>query len=280
MTKEKLFAEIQRKCSFLCVGLDTDIRKIPQFIIEESEEPLFAFNKAIIDATQHLCVAYKLNLAFYECMGSFGVKSLETTIRYIQENYPEIFIICDGKRGDVGPVSEFYARTYFEYFKVDALTVSPYMGADSVLPMLNNPEKVAILLTMTANEGSEDFQMMQDVNGEYLYERVIRQSKTWASDEQIMYLVGSTNPKVLERIRLLVPEHFILVSGMAQQVELLDDIASGGMTKSCGLLVNASRNIIYADNTESFALRANEEADILRRKMAELLYQYELIETL
>ncbi len=280
MNKEELFQEIQKKRSFLCIGLDTDIRKIPHFIKEKSEDPIFDFNKAIIDATQHLCVAYKLNLAFYESMGAFGLKSFEKTVLYLQQNYPEQFIIADAKRGDIGNTGEQYAKCFFEHLKVDALTVSPYMGADSVQASLKYPNKWTILLALTSNEGSEDFQMMQDANGEYLFERVLRVSKGWADDEQLMYVVGATKAKMLERIRLIVPNHFLLVPGVGSQDGSLEEVAQYGMNKECGLLVNSSRSIIYADETEDFALRAAEEAEKLRRQMSDLLCQYQLIESL
>ncbi len=280
MTKEELFLEIQKKRSFLCIGLDTDIRRIPQFLKENSEDPIFDFNKAIIDATHHLCVAYKPNLAFYESMGAFGLKSFEKTVLYIQQNYPELFIIADAKRGDIGNTGEQYARSFFEHTKVDALTVSPYMGSDSVMPTLQYPDKWTVLLALTSNQGSEDFQMMQDANGEYLFERVLRISKSWGDDEQIMYVVGATKAKMLERIRLIVPNHFLLVPGVGSQNGSLEEVAQYGMNSMCGLLVNASRSIIYADDTEAFALRAAEEADKLCRQMSELLYQHKLIEKL
>ncbi len=280
MNKEALFTEIQKKRSFLCIGLDTDIRKIPDFIKEKSEDPIFDFNKAIIDATHHLCVAYKPNLAFYESMGAFGIKSFEKTVLYLQKNYPDLFIIADAKRGDIGNTGEQYAKSFFEHLKVDALTVSPYMGADSVIPSLKYPEKWTILLALTSNEGSEDFQMMQDASGEYLFERVLRLSKSWGTDEQIMYVVGATKADMLERIRAIVPDHFLLVPGVGSQNGSLEEVVQYGLNSQCGLLVNASRSIIYADNSESFAMHAAEEAEKLRRQMAELLFQYKLVEEL
>ncbi len=280
MNKEELFQEIQKKRSFLCIGLDPDIRKIPQFLKENSEDPLFDFNKAIIDATQHLCVAYKPNLAFYESMGSFGMKSFEKTVLYLQQNYPEQLIIADAKRGDIGNTGEQYAKSFFEHLKVDALTISPYMGADSVQPTLKYPNKWTVLLALTSNEGSEDFQMMQDANGEYLFERVLRISKSWADDEQLMYVIGATKAQMLERVRLIVPNHFLLVPGVGSQNGSLEEVAQYGLNSQCGLLVNASRSIIYAGDTESFAMRAAEEAEKLRRQMSELLYQHKLIESL
>ncbi len=280
MNKEELFAEIQKKHSFLCIGLDTDIRKVPLFLKEKSEDPIFDFNKAIIDATHHLCVAYTANLAFYESMGSFGMKSFEKTILYIQKNYPELFIIADAKRGDIEHIGEQYAKSFFEHLKVDALTVSPYMGVDSVMPTLKYPNKWTILLALTANEGSEDFQMMQDANGEYLFERVLHRSKQWGDDEQLMYIIGAAKAEMLERVRLIVPNHFLLVPDMGSEEDNLQEIAQYGINNQCGLLVNVSHSIIYADDSEAFAMRAAEEAEKVRRQMSELLHQHKLIESL
>lgn len=277
MTKEQLLTQIKLKRSFLCIGLDTDIRKIPQHLLDE-DDPIFVFNKRIIDATAHLCVAYKPNLAFYESMGSFGLQSFEQTVAYIQKNYPEIFIIADAKRGDIGNTGDMYARSFFEHLKVDALTVSPYMGEDSVLPTLKYTGKWTILLALTSNEGSEDFQMMQDAEGEYLFERVLRRSQAWGTDEQLMYVVGATKAQMLERIRQIVPNHFLLVPGVGSQNGSLEEVAEYGMNAECGLLVNASRSIIFADATEAFALKAAEEAEKLRRQMTDLLIKHKVIE--
>ncbi|MDO4691511.1 MAG: orotidine-5'-phosphate decarboxylase [Porphyromonadaceae bacterium] len=277
MTREQLFENIQRKRSFLCIGLDTDIRKIPQHLLED-DDPIFAFNKRIIDATAHLCVAYKPNLAFYESMGSFGIQSFEKTVQYIQKNYPDQFIIADAKRGDIGNTGDMYARSFFEHLRVDALTVSPYMGEDSVRPTLKYPGKWTILLALTSNEGSEDFQMMKDESGEYLFERVLRRSRTWGDADQLMYVVGATKAQMLERIRLIVPNHFLLVPGVGSQNGSLEEVAEFGINSQCGLLVNASRSIIFADNTEAFASRAAEEAEKLRRQMTEILIKHKLVE--
>lgn len=277
MTKAELFEHIKRKRSFLCIGLDTDIRKIPLHLMED-DDPIFAFNKRIIDATAHLCVAYKPNLAFYESMGSFGLQSFEKTVAYIQKHYPDQFIIADAKRGDIGNTGEMYARSFFEHLRVDALTVSPYMGEDSVAPSLKYPEKWTILLALTSNSGSEDFQMMKDESGEYLFERVLRKSKAWGSDEQLMYVVGATKAQMLERIRLIVPNHFLLVPGVGSQNGSLEEVAKYGLNDQCGLLVNASRSIIFADNTEAFAIKAADEAEKLRSQMAEILLKAGLIE--
>ena len=277
MTRDELFENIKRKKSFLCVGLDTDVRKIPQFLLEE-DDPIFAFNKRIIDATAHLCVAYKPNLAFYESMGSFGLQAFEKTVEYIQTNYPDQFIIADAKRGDIGNTSDMYARSFFEHLKVDALTVAPYMGSDSVLPFLKYPGRWVILLALTSNEGASDFQLSQVDGEEALFERVLRKSKDWGSSDQLMYVVGATKADMLERVRAIVPDAFLLVPGVGSQNGSLEDVARFGLTSQCGLLVNASRSIIYADSTEAFANAAGAEAEQLRRQMADILIKNKLVE--
>lgn len=277
MTRDELFENIKRKKSFLCVGLDTDVRKIPQFLLEE-DDPIFAFNKRIIDATAHLCVAYKPNLAFYESMGSFGLQAFEKTVEYIQTNYPDQFIIADAKRGDIGNTSDMYARSFFEHLKVDALTVAPYMGSDSVLPFLKYPGRWVILLALTSNEGASDFQLSQVDGEEALFERVLRKSKDWGSSDQLMYVVGATKADMLERVRAIVPDAFLLVPGVGSQNGSLEDVARFGLNSQCGLLVNASRSIIYADNTEAFANTAGAEAEQLRRQMADILIKNKLVE--
>lgn len=277
MTRDELFENIKRKKSFLCVGLDTDVRKIPQFLLEE-DDPIFAFNKRIIDATAHLCVAYKPNLAFYESMGSFGLQAFEKTVEYIQTNYPDQFIIADAKRGDIGNTSDMYARSFFEHLKVDALTVAPYMGSDSVLPFLKYPGRWVILLALTSNEGASDFQLSQVDGEEALFERVLRKSKDWGSSDQLMYVVGATKADMLERVRAIVPDAFLLVPGVGSQNGSLEDVARFGLNSQCGLLVNASRGIIYADSTEAFANAAGAEAEQLRRQMADILIKNKLVE--
>ena len=277
MTRDELFENIKRKKSFLCVGLDTDVRKIPQFLLEE-DDPIFAFNKRIIDATAHLCVAYKPNLAFYESMGSFGLQAFEKTVEYIQTNYPDQFIIADAKRGDIGNTSDMYARSFFEHLKVDALTVAPYMGSDSVLPFLKYPGRWVILLALTSNEGASDFQLSQVDGEEALFERVLRKSKDWGSSDQLMYVVGATKADMLERVRVIVPDAFLLVPGVGSQNGSLEDVARFGLNSQCGLLVNASRSIIYADSTEAFANAAGAEAEQLRRQMADILIKNKLVE--
>ena len=277
MTKAELFEQIKQKKSFLCIGLDTDVRKIPQFLLEE-DDPIFAFNKRIIDATAHLCVAYKPNLAFYESMGSFGLLSFERTVEYLRTNYPEQFIIADAKRGDIGNTSDMYARSFFEHLKVDALTVAPYMGSDSVLPFLKYTDRWVILLALTSNEGAYDFQLTADADGEALFEKVLRVSKDWAGSEQLMYVVGATKADMLERVRAIVPDSFLLVPGVGSQNGSLEEVARYGLNDQCGLLVNASRSIIYADNTEAFASGAAAEAERLRRQMADILIKSKLVE--
>ena len=277
MTRDELFENIKRKKSFLCVGLDTDVRKIPQFLLEE-DDPIFAFNKRIIDATAHLCVAYKPNLAFYESMGSFGLQAFEKTVEYIQTNYPDQFIIADAKRGDIGNTSDMYARSFFEHLKVDALTLAPCMGSDSVLPFLKYPGRWVILLALTSNEGAFDFQLSQVDGEEALFERVLRKSKEWGSSDQLMYVVGATKADMLERVRAIVPDAFLLVPGVGSQNGSLEDVARFGLNSQCGLLVNASRSIIYADSTEAFANAAGAEAEKLRRQMADILIKNKLVE--
>ncbi len=270
MNKQQLIDNIRRKRSFLCVGLDTDIRKIPQHLLKE-DDPIFAFNKAIVDATAPYCVAYKPNLAFYECFGPKGWTALEKTVRHIKGNYPDLFIIADAKRGDIGNTSAMYARSFFEEMDVDSLTVAPYMGEDSVTPFLRYEGKWVILLALTSNKGSHDFQLTEDSNGERLFEKVLRTSRQWADDRQMMYVVGATQGRLFEDIRKLVPDHFLLVPGVGAQGGSLEEVCKYGMTKDCGLLINSSRGIIYADDTEDFASAAGREALGLQQQMSALL---------
>ena len=270
MNKQQLFENIKRKQSFLCVGLDTDIKKIPPHLLE-SKEPIFSFNKEIIDATADLCVAYKPNLAFYESLGVEGCISFEKTIRYIKDRYHDIFIIADAKRGDIGNTSEMYARSFFDHLDIDAVTVAPYMGEDSVKPFLLYPEKWVIVLGLTSNKGSQDFQMTADNNEERLFEKVMRVSQQWASDNQMMYVVGATQGQLFEDVRKIVPEHFLLVPGVGAQGGSLEEVAKYGMTDQCGLLVNSSRQIIYADKTTDFAQAARTQAKLVQQQMSELL---------
>ncbi len=267
MTREQLFEQIIKKQSFLCVGLDTDIRKIPQHLLQE-EDPIFSFNKAIIDATAAYCVAYKPNLAFYESMGVRGWISFEKTIQYLNENYPEQMIIADAKRGDIGNTSAMYARTFFEEINVDAVTVAPYMGEDSVTPFLGYEGKWVILLALTSNKGSHDFQLTEDTNGEKLFEKVLHKSQEWADANQMMYVVGATQGKAFEDIRRIAPDHFLLVPGVGAQGGSLEEVCKYGMNKSCGLIVNSSRAIIYADTTEQYAEVAAQKAKEVQEQMA------------
>ena len=268
MTKKELISNIFRKQSFLCVGLDTDLKKIPQHLLQEPD-PLFAFNKAIIDATAPYCVAYKPNLAFYECFGVKGWMAFEKTVEYIKTNYPDQFIIADAKRGDIGNTSAMYARCFFEEGKVDSLTVAPYMGEDSVTPFLTYEGKWVMLLALTSNKGSHDFQLTESAEGgERLFEKVLRVSQQWADDERMMYVVGATQGKLFADIRKIVPQHFLLVPGVGAQGGSLEEVCRYGMTDDCGLLVNSSRGIIYADTTERFAEVAAEKARELQQQMA------------
>ena len=274
MNKQQIIDNIARKGSFLCVGLDTDLKKMPQHIIANSAttaEAIFTFNKAVIDATAPYCVAYKPNLAFYECFGIEGWQAFEQTVQYIKQNYPDQFIIADAKRGDIGNTSAMYARTFFEGTQVDALTIAPYMGEDSVTPFLTYPGKWAVLLALTSNKGSHDFQLTADTDGERLFERVLRVSQQWGTDEQMMYVVGATQGKLFEDIRRIAPRHFLLVPGVGAQGGSLEEVCRYGMTPRCELLVNSSRGIIYSDSTEDFAKVAGEKARELQEQMQKLL---------
>lgn len=273
MTRKELIASIQRKRSFLCVGLDTDLKKVPAHLLQE-EDPVFAFNKAIIDATAPYCVAYKPNLAFYESMGVKGWIAFEKTVAYLRENYPDQFIIADAKRGDIGNTSAMYARTFFEEMDLDAVTVAPYMGEDSVTPFLGYEGKWVILLALTSNKGSHDFQLTEDAQGEKLFEKVLRKSQEWAGNEQMMYVVGATQGKAFEDIRRIAPNHFLLVPGIGAQGGSLEEVCKYGMTSECGLIVNSSRAIIYADATERFAQVAGEKAREVQAQMAQELDRY------
>ncbi len=281
MTKQQLFEQISLKQSFLCVGLDTDLQKIPSHLLA-SNDPIFEFNKQIIDATHQYTVAYKPNIAFYEAMGAKGWESLEKTLEYIPK---ECFTIADAKRGDIGNTSGLYARAFFDKktsgLDFDSITVSPYMGKDSVLPFLDFPNKWVILLALTSNEGNADFQQLtikgSQENGmqdEELFERVIQKSQEWANSEQLMYVVGATNAELLTRIRQIAPEYFLLVPGVGAQGGSLQNVAKYGMNNQCGLLVNSSRGIIYASKGTDFAVKAGLEAQKMQQEMAELLNQY------
>ena len=267
MNRQELIEQIRLKKSFLCVGLDTDIKKIPEHLLGE-EDPIFAFNKAIIDATAPYCVAYKPNLAFYESNGVKGWISFEKTIDYLNANYPDHFIIADAKRGDIGNTSAMYARTFFEEYNLDSVTVAPYMGEDSVTPFLGYDGKWVILLALTSNKGSHDFQLTESTDGEKLFQKVLRKSQEWAGNDQMMYVVGATQGQAFEEIRKIVPNHFLLVPGVGAQGGSLSEVCKYGMTQDCCLLVNSSRAIIYADNTENFANAAAEAAKAVQEEMA------------
>ena len=269
MTKEQLFDNIRKKRSFLCVGLDTDVKKIPKHLLTD-EDLVFAFNKAIIDTTAPYCIAYKPNLAFYESTGVKGWIALEKTVRYLRENYPDQFIIADAKRGDIGNTSAMYARTFFEEYDVDSLTVAPYMGEDSVRPFLEYEGKWVILLALTSNAGSKDFQYLH-IGNRMLHQQVLQTATTWASSEQMMFVVGATHPEELGEIRKMLPDYFFLVPGVGAQGGDLHAVAHNGLNDECGLLVNSSRGIIYASNGSDFAVRAGEEAKKLQEQMSALL---------
>ena len=267
MNRQQLINEIFSKKTFLCVGLDTDINKIPE-LLKKEEDPIFAFNKAIIEATAPYCVAYKPNLAFYECYGLKGMVAFEKTIKYLKENHPNHFIIADAKRGDIGNTSKMYAQTFFEEYNLDSVTVAPYMGEDSVKPFLEYDGKWIILLALTSNKGSHDFQLTEDKQGERLFEKVLKKSQEWGTTENLMYVVGATQGKMFEDIRRIAPNHFLLVPGIGAQGGSLQEVCKYGMTKDCGLLVNSSRGIIYAGKDKDFAEMAAQKAKELQQEMA------------
>ena len=276
MNAEELFRNIQRKKSFLCVGLDTDYKKIPKILLHK-EYPVFEFNRRIIDATQGYAVAYKPNLAFYEMLGAAGYMSLEMTVNYLRESYPDQFIIADAKRGDIGNTSNMYAQAFFKTLDFDAITLSPYMGRDSISPFLEVEGKWVILLALTSNEGSRDFQQLQTAEGKQVFEQVISTSAPWGNVNNIMYVVGATKAEALAGIRKLIPEHFLLVPGIGTQGGSLQEVAGHGMNDRCGLLVNASRSIIYADVSDRFEDAARKEASMLQKQMEEILLERNLI---
>jgi orotidine-5'-phosphate decarboxylase len=275
MNHLQLFNNIVKKRSFLCVGLDTEIDKIPSFLLK-TKDPVFEFNKCIIDATNKYAVAYKPNVAFYESNGAKGWNSLEATARYIKENYPDIFLIADAKRGDIGNTSKMYARAFLENLPFDAITVAPYMGEDSIIPFLSVEWKWVVLLALTSNKGADDFQY-HDEDGIKLFERVLSVSQKWGTIDNMMYVVGATRAEMLKDIRQLVPEHFLLVPGVGAQGGTLDAVAKYGMTNKCGLLVNSSRGIIFADNSKNFAKTAGEKAREMQLEMAQYLSEKNLI---
>lgn len=275
MDHSKLFENIIRKHSFLCVGLDPEIEKIPSFLLK-SEDPVFEFNKRIINATHTFAVAYKPNVAFYECHGAKGWISLESTVRYIKDNYPDIFVIADAKRGDIGNTSKMYAKAFLENMPFDAITVAPYMGEDSVTPFLSYKDKWVVLLALTSNKGADNFQYHNE-DGIKLFERVLSISQKWGTINNMMYVVGATRADMLKDIRQLVPDHFLLVPGIGAQGGSLEEVAKYGLNSKCGLLVNSSRGIIFADNTEDFDRVAGEKAKEIQVDMEIYLRRHKLI---
>ena len=272
MSTQELIDQIHRKKSFLCVGLDTDLDKIPRHLLSE-EDPLFSFNKSIIDATHQFAVAYKPNIAFYEAYGLQGWQALKKTIDYLNEEYPEVFTIADAKRGDIGNTSSRYARAFLKEMNFDSITVAPYMGKDSVEPFLSLEDKHTILLALTSNPGASDFQT-QKVEGEELYKKVIKTSKTWKNSQRLMYVVGATKAEYLSEIRKIIPDNFLLVPGVGAQGGNLREVCKYGMNKNVGLLINSSRGIIYASNNSDFAEVAASRAEDLQQQMAEALKNF------
>lgn len=269
MTLEELTKQIEKKRSFLCIGLDVDLEKIPEHL-HEKEDPIFAFNKEIIDKTQHLAIAYKPNTAFYEAYGIKGWKALQKTISYLKENYPEIFIIADAKRGDIGNTSTRYAKAFYEEFPCDALTIAPYMGRDSVEPFLEFKDKYAILLGLTSNPGSLDFQLQETKEGA-LYEKVLKTALNWDNSQNLMFVIGATKPEYFKNIRKIAPDNFLLVPGVGAQGGELDKVCEYGFNKNCGLMINSSRGIIYASKKEDFADAAAKKAKDLQQEMEKIL---------
>ena len=276
MTRNELTENIRRKGSFLCVGLDRDIKKIPAHLLDQPD-PVFAFNKAIIDATAPYCVAYKPNTAFYESLGVEGWQALEKTVAYLRENYPDQFVIADAKRGDIGNTSALYARAFFEKMGTDALTVAPYMGFDSVKPFMEYEGHWVILLALTSNPGSHDFQFATDMTGTRLFEQVLEKARSWGNADKLMFVVGATQGAMFSDVRRIAPDNFLLVPGVGAQGGSLEEVAKWGMNRECGLLVNSSRGIIYASQGEDFAEAAAAEARKLRDHMTILLSAHGVI---
>jgi orotidine-5'-phosphate decarboxylase len=275
MNHLQLFENIKQKKSFLCVGLDSEKEKIPSFLLKE-KDPVFEFNKRIIDTTHEYAIAYKPNVAFYESSGSAGWTTLETTVKYIKKKYPDIFVIADAKRGDIGNTSKMYAKAFLENMPFDAVTVAPYMGEDSVTPFLSYNEKWVVLLALTSNKGADDFQYHNE-DGIKLFERVLSVSQKWGSIDNLMYVVGATRADMLKDIRKIVPDHFLLIPGVGAQGGSLEEVAKYGLNSKCGLLVNSSRGVIFADNTENFAKVAGEKAREMQMEMGKYLSERNLI---
>lgn len=277
MTPEQLFEQIRKKKSFLCIGLDSEITKIPEHLLSK-DDPIFEFNKAIIDATHDLAIAFKPNLAFYEVHGASGWNSLVKTVKYIKKNYPELLVIADAKRGDIASTARMYAKAYFNSMNCDAVTVSPYLGQDSVTPYLTHEDKWTILLAITSNESFSDFQLIENKEtGNKVFEDVVLKSMHWGSDANMMYVVGATHPEYFESVRKLAPEHFLLVPGVGEQGGSLRKVAEKGLNHRCGLIVNSSRGIIYADITGKFAESARAKAKKLQVEMEEILAEANLL---
>lgn len=273
MTYQALLDNIKQKKSFLCVGLDSDITKIPQHLLK-FDDPVFEFNRQIIDATQGYAVAYKPNLAFYECNGTKGWRSLEKTIEYLRTNYSDLFLIADAKRGDIGNTSKMYAKAFFETLNFDAVTVAPYMGEDSVTPFLSYLDKWVILLALTSNKGAFDFQFFADKNEKPLFEKVLEKSSQWGNKNNMMFVVGATKTEYLQQVRKIIPNHFLLVPGIGAQGGSLEEVVKNGINNNCGLLVNSSRDIIFAASNESFAAVAGDKAFAIQQEMKNLLEKY------
>ena len=269
MTTQELVAQIKKKKSFLCIGLDVDLDKVPSHLLKD-EDPIFAFNKAIIDATHHFCVAYKPNTAFYEAYGLKGWKSLEKTINYLNQTYPEIFTIADAKRGDIGNTSAMYAKAFFEDLAFDSVTVAPYMGKDSIEPFLAFKDKHTIMLALTSNEGAFDFQT-KTINQKEVYKHVLETSKNWKNSENLMYVVGATKAEYFKEIRKIVPNSFLLVPGVGAQGGSLQDVCKYGISNNVGLLINSSRGIIYASQNEDFAEKSALKAEELQIQMKQFI---------
>lgn len=276
MTRQDLVEQIKVKKSFLCVGLDSDIDKLPKHLLD-AERPVYEFNKAIIEATAPYTIAYKPNLAFYESRGIEGWRDLELTVEYLNANYPEIFLIADAKRGDIGNTSRMYADAFFKNMNFDSVTVAPYMGADSVKPFLDFDEKFVILLALTSNKSAEDFQYLSDKDNSPLYTEVIKTANTWGNEDNMMFVVGATKASMLVNIREVAPKNFLLVPGVGAQGGSLKEVAQYGMTEECGLIVNASRSVIFASTAEDFADAAKNEAKMLQSDMSQLLQEYKVI---
>ena len=275
MNSNQLFEAIRKKQSFLCIGLDSDIQKIPEFLLS-TEDPVFEFNRRVIDSSAEFAVAYKPNLAFYESRGAEGLNSLIKTVNYLKSTYPDVFIIADAKRGDIGNTSKMYAKAFFEEMQFDAVTVAPYMGEDSITPFLSYSEKWVILLALTSNKGADDFQYHTD-KGERLFETVLKKSANWGTKDNMMFVVGATRAEMLSDIRKIVPDHFLLIPGVGAQGGSLEEVVKYGINSKCGLLVNSSRAIIFADSSDNFSLTVASKAKEVRDEMSSYLKQYHLI---